>query len=83
MSLEQVWGDHALIYYAPDNPSMEVPSFGYNFRWTIPGLPNMQAERHPFDPKTKTDEVEIGYYQDEKITAQPLGALITNVTSST
>ena len=43
----------------------------------------MQVERHPFDPKIKVAEVEVGYYQDEKITAPALSFLVTNVTSST
>lgn len=82
MSLQQVWGDHAVVYYAPDQPSLDTPSFGYNFRWAQDGLPNMQVERHPYDTRRHCDEVEIGYYQDEVITAKPLGFLVSNVTSS-
>lgn len=82
LSLSQIWGDHVLVFYAPDHPSVEAPSFGYYFRWAAPGLPNMQVERHPFDSRRHCSEVEIGYYQDEVITAQPLGFLISNVTSS-
>lgn len=83
LSLSQIWQDHVLIYYAPERPSMEAPSFGYYFRWAAPGLPNMQVERHPFDSRRHCSEVEIGYYQDEVVTAKPLGFLVTNVTSST
>jgi hypothetical protein len=82
MQLQQVWGDNVVVYYAPDQPSMETPSFGYNFRWTQEGLPNLQVERHPYDSRRHCDEVELGYYQDEVITAKPLGFLISNVTSS-
>jgi len=80
-SLSVLWDDYVLWYYAPSNPSAEEPSFMYSFRWTKPGLPNMIAERHPFDPKTKSEEIELGYYQDEKITAKNLGYLMTHVTS--
>ena len=80
-SLSPLWGDHVLWYYAPSAPSIEEPSFMYSFRWNKPGLPNMIAERHPFDPKTKSEEIELGYYQDEKITAKNLGFLMTHVTS--
>lgn len=83
LNLSQVWGDHVLVYYAPEQPSMETPSFGYGFRWNAAGLPNMQVERHPFDSRRHAAEVEIGYYQDEVVTAKPLGFLISNVTSST
>ncbi len=80
-ALTPIWTDHVLVYYAPLNPSMEAPSFGYSFRWAAPGLPNMQVERHPFDTRKKIDTLEIGYYQDEKVTGAPLGFLLTNVNS--
>jgi hypothetical protein len=82
LDLTQIWQDHVLVYYAPEQPSIETPSFGYYFRWAAPGLPNMQVERHPYDSRRHCDEVEIGYYQDELITAKPLGFLVSNVTSS-
>ena len=82
-ALSNIWADHALLYYAPSAPAMDEPSFMYSFRWATGGLPNMQAERHPFDPKTKTEEVEIGYYQDEKITGSAYGFLLESVNSST
>ena len=80
-SLSMLWLDYVLFYYAPPAPSIEEPSFMYSFRWRKPALPNMVAERHPFDPKTKSEEIELGYYQDEKITAKNLGFLLTHVTS--
>jgi hypothetical protein len=82
ISLSQVWRDHAVVYYAPEQPSLESPSFGYYFRWSGPEIPNMQVERHPYDTRRHCSEVEIGYYQDEVVTAKPLGFLIRNVTSS-
>jgi len=81
-SLSRIWGDEVLCYYAPSRPSIELPSFGYSFRWTGNGLPNMTVERHPYNSITKTDEVEVGYYQDEKVTSTALAALLVNVTSS-
>ena len=82
-ALSPVWGDSTLVYFRPPAPTTEDPSFGYSFRWSAPGLPNMGVERLPYDAKKKVDELEIGYYQDEKVTAKPLAFLITNVTSST
>lgn len=83
-SLSSLWGDHVLIYYAPMAPSREEPSFMYTMRWRRPGIPQLeQVERHPFDRKTKSEEIEVGYYQDEVITASALAFLFTNVTSST
>lgn len=82
-SISPVWADSVLVYYCPDRPSVDRPSFGYTFRWSKRGLPNMTVERHPYNSLTKSDMLEIGFYQDEKITASALGALVTNVTSST
>lgn len=79
--LSPMWLDNVLAYYCPPAPSIDEPSFMYSFRWTKPGLPNMGVERHPFDSRKKSEEVEIGYYQDEKITSAPLSFLITHVTS--
>lgn len=82
-SLASIWNDSVLVYFAPATPQVEVPSFGYNFRWAAAGLPNMQVERHPYDSRTKSEDIEIGYYQDEKITGSTYGFLLTAVNSST
>lgn len=75
--------DAVLAYYAPASPSRDTPSFMYSFRWTAPGLPApLVVERHPYDSKSKNDSIEAGYYQDEKITASALGALIVGVGSA-
>lgn len=82
-TLAKVWGDNVAAIYTPDTPSRDRPSFMYSYRWATGGLPNMQAERHPFDSKTKTEEVEVGYYQDEKVTGSEYGFLLLAVNSST
>ncbi len=81
--LAKVWGDNVLACFTPNAPSRDLPSFMYSYRWQTGGLPNMTAERHPFDPKTKTEEVEVGYYQDEKITGSEYAFLLLAVNSST
>ena len=82
-TLVKVWGDNVLACYTPDSPSRNRPSFMYSYRWATGGLPNMQAERHPFNALTKTEEVEVGYYQDDKITASEYAFLLLAVNSST
>lgn len=82
-TLVQVWGDNVLCYYAPMTASRDTPSFGYSMRWRIPGVPDMQAERHPYDSKTKSEEVEVGYYQDEKIVGSDYSFLLVAVNSTT
>lgn len=82
-SLSTIWKDKVLVYYAPESPTIERPSAFYSLRWAAPGLPQMQVERHPFDRKTKSEEVEAGYYQDEVITASTYAYLIDACNSST
>lgn len=81
--LTSVWGDNVLISYTPAAPSTIVPSFMYSFRWAKPGLPNMLGERHAYNTHTKCEAVEVGYYQDEKVTASEYSFLLTAVNSST
>lgn len=81
LSLASLWLDYVLFYYAPSGPSIDEPSYMYSFRWRRPGIPDMQAEIHPFDAKKKAEEVEVGYYQDEKVTGTNLSFLLTHVTS--
>ena len=82
-SLSEVWGDNVLLYHAPQSASFDDPSFGYSIRWQGAGLPNMQVERHPYDSRTKSEDVEVGYYQDEKVTGASYAFLLTAVNSST
>lgn len=81
-TLSSMWDDEALFYFAPLAPSLNDPSFLYSFRWNRPGLANMTVERHPFDSKTKSQEIEVGYYQDEKIVTSDLGFLLNAVNSA-
>jgi hypothetical protein len=75
--------DAVLAYYCPSAPSRFVPSFAYTFRWQNPALPApLSVERHPYDSKRKSQTLEVGFYQDEKITSSALGALILGVGSS-
>lgn len=82
-AIQSIWGDNVLVSYTPANPTRERPSFGYEFRWQAAGLPNMQVERHPYNTKTKSEEVEVGYYNTDNITAASYGFLLTAVNSST
>lgn len=83
-SLNSIMGDNVLVYFAPDSPSIDMPSFGYSIRWQQANLPApLVVERHPYNSRTHSEEVEAGYYQDEKITGASYGFLLTAVNSST
>jgi len=81
--LATVWGDNVFVGYNAPSPTRERPSYGYEFRWVNNGLADMAVERHPYDTRKKSEEVEVGYYSDEKITGKSYGYLITSVNSST
>lgn len=80
-SLSNIWFDSVLAAFIPLRPSKEEPSFMYSFRWNAVKGFNMQAQ--VFDlPRAHSEEVELGYYQAEKITASTLGFLVTGVGSA-
>lgn len=81
-ALSAPFHDAVSAIYVPQGASTTEPSWGYSFRWAAGGLPNMTVERHPFDTKTKTDEVEVGYYQAEKVTAAEYAATLAGVGSA-
>ncbi len=75
-SLSSIWSKKVLVYYAPMTPRIDKPSLLYSFRWNaIKGM-DMQAE--VFDvPIAKAEQVQVGYYQDEKVTGKGLGFVLT------
>ena len=80
-ALTEIYPDSVLLYYAPMNPSALAPSFMYSFNWTT--LKGYNWQTRVFDkPTADHEQVQVGYSQDEKITAQVLGFLITNVNCS-
>jgi hypothetical protein len=81
-SLESVWNDDMLLYYAPAAASTMVPSFMYSFRWVTGGIPDMRVQVHPMDTKKDSQDIDVTYYQDEKITSSVLAFLIKGVNSS-
>ena len=79
ISLSDIWGPHAFVYYAPPRPSRETPSYGYSFRWTAAGIANMTVEDLGFDRRLKGNILDIGMYQDEKVTGATLGSWVSSV----
>lgn len=76
-TLSQIWSENVLISYSPRAPSMDEPAFGYTFNWQVPEVPAMQVERHPYDSRRKSEELEVGYYSDERIVGASYGFLLT------
>jgi hypothetical protein len=82
-SISPIWADHVVVHHQGPNISRQAPSAFKSFRWAAPGLANMQVERHPFDTKTKSADIEVGYYQVEKVTGPEYAYVIRAVNSST
>ena len=81
--LAPIWADHVVVYHTHPNITRDTPTAFKSFRWSAPGLANMQVERHPFDSKIKAQEIEVGYYQDERVTGSEYAYVLRAVNSST
>ena len=57
----------------------DKPSYMYSFRWNK--VSNMAATLFQLE-RAKAEQVELAYYQDEKVTASDLGYLLVDVGSS-
>ena len=73
-NMADVWGDRVILAHINLAAGKFTDTFINAFRWTNPsfGVP-FAVKRFPFDEKTKTFEMEIEYYQDEKIISGDLG----------
>jgi len=75
-----VWSTNVILYYAAPAPGVMVTTFGSTFLWTGANIGNNQPANFTVmrrqNPKIKSEEMQTGYYQDEKIVAPELGFLI-------
>ena len=78
-SLVNIWGNNCLLcHVAPIATGLRTATFGLAFRWLNPELPapwGVRVYNDP-DPGKKTEILEAGYYQDEKIVAAQLAYLV-------
>jgi hypothetical protein len=77
-SIVNIWGNHALLARIVPGQTLKTATYGLAYRWTPPELPApFQVFRYDDpDPGKKTEVIEVGYYQDEKIVARDLAYLI-------
>jgi hypothetical protein len=82
-SLATFFDDAVLGFYnAPGSQIGPLPRYSATMRWSIPGIPNMAVEVHPFDSKVKAEEIEVGVYDDEKVLDKSLGFILKGCNSS-
>jgi hypothetical protein len=77
-SLFDVWGRDSIWMAKVDTLAGQFTDTWINaFRWTNPalGVP-MAVQRYPFDPRRKCYELEVGYYQAEKVVSSDLAVRI-------
>jgi len=79
-----IWGPHIWLARVQILQGKYVDTWLNAFRWTSPllGVP-FAVQRYPFDVKLKKYEMEVGYYQTEKVVSPDLAVRIFNVNSNT
>jgi len=79
-SLSDAWGSHFWLAKVNLMAGRFTDTWMNAFRWTSPllGTP-FAVQRHPFDAKKKIFELEVGYYQDEKIVSTDLAIRVQSV----
>jgi hypothetical protein len=79
-SLADVWGNH--FWFAKVNllSGRYTDTWINAFRWTSPmlGVP-FAVQRHPYDTRRKAFDIEVGYYQSEKIISSDLAVRVASV----
>jgi len=75
-----IFGKHALLYYAPDNPMLNTPSAGYTFTWQpMGGLSYVRRLR--LEPEM-TDMIEGHTFFDQKQVSKDCGVFFKNAIAS-
>ena len=79
-SLADVWGPHFTFAKINLLSGRYTDTWMNAFRWTSPmlGVP-MAVQRHPYDTRRKAFDIEVGYYQSEKIISSDLAVRVASV----
>jgi hypothetical protein len=81
--LTSFFDDAVLAWYNPTGTQIgPLPRYSATMRWSVPGVPNMAVEVHPFDGKTKSEEIEVGVYDQELVLDKKLGVILKGVNSA-
>jgi hypothetical protein len=81
--INYIFGDHALLTYAPSTPSLMTPSAGYTFAWTGllgAGAYGNRMTRLPMDwLEIGTERIEADMAFDQKVVAADMGTLFETI----
>lgn len=79
-SFADIWGSHFWMMKVELLSGMYTDTWANAFRWTSPLLGTPWAvQRFPYDEKTRKFEMDVGYYQDEKIVSSDLAIRVQSV----
>lgn len=79
-TLSDIWGNHCWLMHKNAVSGRNVDSWITGFRWTNPRFTVPFAVRRlPFDTKHLKQEIDVHYYQAEKIVSADLGERIADV----
>jgi len=79
-SLSDAWGNHIWLAKVDLLQGRFTDTWMNAFRWTSPLLGQPFAvQRHPFDAKKRKFDIDVGYYQDEKIVSADLAVRVQSV----
>lgn len=82
-TLSPFMNDAFYAFFQPGGSAIgPLPRYGATFRWQLAGVPSMTVEVHPYDTKKKSEEIEVGVYDDEKVIDTKLGVTILGVNSA-
>lgn len=78
-TLSDVWGNKVYLARVQLLQGRQVDTWLNAFRWTSPLFQTPFAvQAYPFDAKKKKYEIEVGYYQAEKVVSPDLGFAISS-----
>lgn len=79
-TLSDVWGGKMILAKVNLLQGRQVDTWLNAFRWTSPLFETPWAvQAYPYDPKKKKFEIEVGYYQAEKVVSPDLGFAVTSL----
>lgn len=79
-SMQNIWGNSAILMHVGPNLGMQSTTFGVRFRWQngiFPGDFGVQTDVQGRAGQEKIEIIEAGYFQDEKVVARELAYAIT------
>lgn len=68
-SLSYVWGKDVVVAYAPGNPGLKIPAYGYEYAWAGTGAGGPQYVDRWREDKRKSDVIRVCRYYDVKLAA--------------